>query len=441
MERQLSGWGGSIKSQTTLIKLESMPSFNLIRCSQGVIARGLGRSYGDSAAITGGITLDTCNLKEIAIDTTNGIAVVSSGVTYLELERESLKVGYFPYVVPGTANITVGGAIASDIHGKSHQSVGSISRHLLEIKILTADGNERIIHPHGESSDLFWATIGGMGLTGLILNATIKLKKVKNVYINVCEVRAKNLKTLLSTLLEFNKSYLYTVAWIDLSGRFDGRGIVSGGNHSDTFQVKKGQTSERFSAIQNIVVRIPFRLRFGVINNFTTYIFNRIWLYKPLKKGNQHIQKFMHPLDGIQNWNELYGDRGFVQYQFVIPFEKEEVLFTILEKLRESKCCSPLSVLKSFGEKSRGFLSFPISGWTLSLDLPAGRPKLSEVLREIDQIILEAGGRIYLTKDSRMNSSHLPAMYPDLGRWKEVKAKYDPHNYWQSDQGKRLKLC
>ena len=166
-----------------------------------------------------------------------------------------------------------------------------------------------------------------------------------------------------------------------------------------------------------------------------------MWFYKPLGKKIQHIQRYMHPLDGIDNWNQVYGTNGFIQYQFVIPFEKSNLLETVLSKLREEKCGSFLTVLKSFGEHSKGFISFPIKGWTLAVDLPASGQNLSKVLRELDEIVMSAGGRIYLTKDSRLNPEHLPEMYVDLEKWKGIKHKFDPTNQWQSDQGRRLKLC
>jgi decaprenylphospho-beta-D-ribofuranose 2-oxidase len=149
----------------------------------------------------------------------------------------------------------------------------------------------------------------------------------------------------------------------------------------------------------------------------------------------------MHPLDGIDNWNQVYGSNGFIQYQFVIPFEKTKILETVLSKLKDEKCGSFLTVLKSFGENSKGFISFPIKGWTLAVDFPASVQNLSKVLRELDEIVMSAGGRIYLTKDSRLNSEYLPAMYSDLEKWKKIKHEFDPTNQWQSDQGRRLKLC
>ena len=441
MIKRVSGWGRSLHSMTDL--QIAKPSDRLLdkTFERGVIARGLGRSYGDSAGNTGGITLELCEFDGIQINTESGIATLGSGVTVQKLEEESLPLGYFPFVVPGTAKVTIGGAIASDIHGKAHHKVGSFSNHLIEIKLLTSDGQERAIFPSGETSDLFWATVGGMGLTGIILEAKIRLHKIETSFVKVVESRARNLDQLLTTLIDFNQRFLYTVAWVDLSGRFVGRGIVSGANHAKVSDLTHRKLGKRLVPEVKNEFKIPFPFNFSLINNRTIKLFNSAWYHKPLGKKIQQIQRYMHPLDRIDNWNQVYGINGFIQYQFVIPFEKSNLLETVLNKLREEKCGSFLTVLKTFGENSKGFISFPIKGWTLAVDLPASGQNLSKVLRELDEIVVSAGGRIYLTKDSRLNSGHLPEMYPDLEIWKRIKNEFDPLNQWQSDQGRRLKLC
>jgi decaprenylphospho-beta-D-ribofuranose 2-oxidase len=257
----------------------------------------------------------------------------------------------------------------------------------------------------------------------------------------VSEKRVNELENLLETLLEFNQNYLYTVAWIDLSGKYTGRGIVSGANHAPANEYSKDSHPETLIPLARREIRVPFFPNLSLINSATIRIFNALWFYKPLGKKIQHVQKYMHPLDSISNWNEIYGVRGFIQYQFVIPFENESVLKQILVKLADYRCSSFLAVLKSFGESSNGLISFPQNGWTLAIDLPIRDPIINQLLREIDQLVLKAKGRLYLTKDSRMNHTHLPLMYPELATWKEVKNLVDPHNIWQSDQGRRLHLC
>jgi decaprenylphospho-beta-D-ribofuranose 2-oxidase len=179
----------------------------------------------------------------------------------------------------------------------------------------------------------------------------------------------------------------------------------------------------------------------NLINAFTIRIFNWCWFYKPLGKQFQQVMKYMHPLDGISNWNVVYGKKGMIQYQFVVPFEQGQIINVVLQKLSKAKCASFLTVLKSFGEETKGLLSFPMRGWTLAIDFPASNKNLSTVLREIDELVLQSGGRVYLTKDSLADSRHIASMYPKLDEWKLAKIKYDPDNCWQSDQGRRLKLC
>jgi decaprenylphospho-beta-D-ribofuranose 2-oxidase len=441
MIKRVSGWGRSLYSFTDLKVVR--PSDELLKrgSERGVIARGLGRSYGDSAGNTGGVTLELCDFDGIEINIDSGIATLGAGVTIQKLEERSLPLGYFPFVVPGTAKVTIGGAIASDIHGKSHHKVGSFSNHLIEIKLLTSDGLQRTIFPSGETSDLFWATVGGMGLTGIILEAKINLHKIETSFVKVVESRTSNLDQLLTTLTDFNQRFLYTVAWVDLSGKFVGRGTVSGANHASVSDLTDRKLLKRLLPEVKSEIKIPFSFGFSLINNWTIRLFNSVWFHKPLGKEIQHIQGYMHPLDGIDNWNQVYGPNGFIQYQFVIPFEKTYLLETVLSKLRQEKCGSFLTVLKSFGENSKGFISFPIKGWTLAIDLPASTQNLGKILKELDEIVMSAGGRIYLTKDSRLNSEHLPEMYPFLEKWKGIKHEFDPTNQWQSDQGRRLKLC
>jgi decaprenylphospho-beta-D-ribofuranose 2-oxidase len=441
MTSKISGWGKSTSSYSDIKQIQ-FPELELPSCTvRGFVPRGLGRSYGDSATNSGGTALESRDLDRIFIDSTAGVAIVGSGVTIQQIESESLPLGYFPNVVPGTAQVSIGGAIASDIHGKSHHKVGSFSNHIIEIKVLGSDGIVRTFKPEDDSSQHFWATIGGMGLTGMITQATIKLQKIETSYLTVKESRVRNLDELLSTLKSLSEEYLYTVAWIDLSGKFLGRGVVSGANHCDASSLPRKYKSKELAPINVRQKQIPNAFKLGVVNRFTTRIFNYIWFRKPLGKKLQHVQKYMHPLDGISNWNVVYGDRGFIQYQFVIPFDRSDVLKTILIKLRNSKCSSFLSVLKGLGEQSKGLLGFSIPGWTLAIDLPVNNSGVAKVLIELDDLVLKSGGRIYLTKDSRMNPNHLAQMYPNLEEWKKIKSQMDPGNCWKSDQGRRLNLC
>jgi len=441
MITKIFGWGRSLFSYSKIETLSRGSNALVYQNPRGISPRGLGRSYGDSAINSGGTALDSRALKQIDIDPVSATAKVGAGVTFLELENESINWGFFPIVVPGTAFVTIGGAIASDIHGKSHHRIGSISEHLISIDLLTSDGLVRKLKPSGETSDLFWATVGGMGLTGMIVEAVISLMAIESAFVNVIEKRVKNFEDLLTNLIELNSSHIYTVAWVDLSGRYLGRGIVSAANHSNSADISPRLASKVMSPKTPKKIKIPQINKIKIINKFTIRIFNSVWYYKPLGKKIQHIQKFMHPLDGIQNWNAIYGDKGFVQYQFVIPLNKTSVLKEVIYILRVNSCSSFLTVLKSLGKDSRALIGFPIQGWTLAIDFHLGQRNLMQVLEEIDKLVMSAGGRVYLTKDSRLSHKCLESMYPKLNEWKKIKRSIDPDNNWQSDQGRRLKLC
>ena len=442
MAEKVTGWSRSIFSHSTLGNFESTEQIERLDVRRGAIPRGFGRSYGDSASNSGGVTLKTELLKEIYIDAVSRIAILGAGVSISELELESLKIGLFPFVVPGTSRITIGGAIASDIHGKSHHKVGSFSEYLREIKIVSADGKIHVLRPNDETSRLFWATVGGMGMTGIIVEATIELQKVACNFLEVEEVRVQDLDKLLTTLSEFDEKYFYTVAWVDLSGQYKGRGVVSGANHISSEKVNSRKNRTKASSVASLKeFSLPRLFQIGFINRLTIRLFNSFWFHKPLGKQFQEIRAYMHPLDGIANWNLVYGKKGFLQYQFVIPFEQEQILANVLDILKKAKIGSLLAVLKSFGSCSNGLLSFPMKGWTLAIDVPLGNKQLSRVIRDLDRIIVGVGGRVYLTKDSCTSSNLIPLMYPRLEEWKEIKQEIDPLNLWQSDQGRRLNLC
>jgi len=444
MISKLTGWGRSNHSISTLKTISSEGKMEILsNCinERGIIPRGLARSYGDSAMNSGGITLQTQAMDKIQLDPESGTAVIGGGASLMQLERICIPLGFFPFVVPGTSRITIGGAIASDIHGKSHHNEGSFSNHLLEMKLLASDGTVRILKPNGESSKLFWATVGGMGLTGIIIEATIRLKKIETSFVEINERRVNDLDQLLSVLTKYNKEYLYTVAWLDISGKYAGRGVVSGANHLKLENLPESSRAKNPLGLKTFGVKFPSFFVIKVITRTTIGVFNFCWFWKPLGKKIQQIQAYMHPLDFVENWNLLYGKKGFMQYQFVIPFEAKDVLHDVLKEFQKLRINSFLAVLKSFGEGSSGFLSFPKSGWTLAVDLPLGDPRISSLVQTLDRMVLEAGGRLYLTKDSRMSHCDLPLMYPELDVWKEIKKECDPNNLWQSDQGRRLKLC
>jgi decaprenylphospho-beta-D-ribofuranose 2-oxidase len=407
--------------------------------SRGAIPYGLGRSYGDSALNSGGFRLNSKNYRFIEINESTGIARCGSGISIRELEYESSLRGFLPAVVPGTGFVSLGGAFASDIHGKSQQIDGNFADHVVAVTIMDSNGNERKYLPESEE---FKATAGGMGLTGFITELEIKLKKVNSLLISQKETRVFHLNEMLKILENLEEEYPYTVAWLDLSGKFSGRGLVLGGKLMEkSIDNKKSKINNFGFKKETTTFRLPFIKHFNFMNKISIRIFNELWFRKPVKKGITSFQKFMHPLDSIGNWNYVYGKNGFIQYQFVIPIEQTKVLYQILEVLKELHVSSFLTVLKKFGREGSGYLSFPIPGWTLAMDFSSSVKNLPKAIEKIDQLVTQAGGRIYLTKDSTSNPISINLMYPNLKRWKQVKIQMDPNSFWVSDQARRLELC
>ena len=441
IEKTRSGWGRTSFSKNLIFSSKDFQKVKKRDLGISGLPVGLGRSYGDSSLNSSGI-LWTCNdNNEIKIDVASSIATCGAGSTIGELEREASRFGFFPPVVPGTEFVSIGGAIASDVHGKSHHSFGSFGDQLVEIQLLDSQGNLNILRPVGESSEIFWATVGGMGLTGIILSAKIKLIPIQTTFINCKEVRVNNLSEALEIIKVFDKDFLYTVAWIDFSGNYHGRGLVSGGNHINSSETKLLKSEKFFVEKVPRKILLPDIFPSNFINPLTVRLFNELWYRKPLKTGVVHFQKFLHPLDSILNWNRIYGSSGLIQYQFQVPEIHEEFLFTVLKKFKAINAASFLVVLKRFGPSNRGLLSFPKAGWTMAVDLPANLKGLEQCMNELDSELVALGGRVYLTKDQRLSKENFQEMYPENQEWKRIKQKVDPENYWQSDQGRRLGLC
>ena len=440
MSEKSAGWGGTLRNDNphVALKIEELAE-NEAR-HRGAIPVGLRRSYGDSSINSGGIEMLSTNYQKIDLDSQTGKLRVGSGNSIKEISQFCISNKWYLPVVPGTGNVTFGGAFASDIHGKSHHTSGNFSEHVNNVKVMNAELQESEYRPTGPESEKFWATAGGMGLTGLITELEIQLIPIETKFIETKNYKVKNLQEMIEMLELLNKTNLYTVAWIDLSGNFSGRGIVSIGNHATRSQVpaKKLQYSTKK---KKFVLETPEIFGNGVINPITVKIFNELWFRKPLKNGIVEMVNFMHPLDGVDKWNRLYGKNGFVQYQFVVPYDHQDFLQEVLQRLRQAGIASPMGVLKSFGHEGKGMLSFPMPGWTLAIDIPVNSKKACSLLKNLDSEILKMGGRVYLTKDSRIDAHSFEKMYPRLDEWKSVKKVMDPNNFWQSDQSRRLRLC
>jgi decaprenylphospho-beta-D-ribofuranose 2-oxidase len=416
-----------------------------------LIARGLGRSYGDPAQNAGGTVLDMTALNRIhSIDRDAadeyGLAVVDAGVSLDQLLRVAVRLGLWLPVMPGTRQVTVGGAIGFDVHGKNHHTAGSFGNHVRSIDLLTADGQARTLTPDGPDRELFWATVGGMGLTGVVLRATLALRKVETAYFVVDSDRTADLDETIAFYSDGrDANYDYSMAWFDsisdagTKGRA-GRAAFSRGSIAEVDQLpaKLRRDPLRFDAPQ--LITLPDVFPNGLANKITFGMISNLWYYKtPRRKRGQvqNLTAFYHPLDLIGEWNRAYGSRGFLQYQCLLPFESVDQLKAIIRRIAGSGQVSFLNVLKRMGDANLAPLSFPRPGWTITMDFPVGEG-LGLLLDDLDAMVLEAGGRLYLAKDSRMTPDALAAMYPRLDEWRRIRDATDPDRVFVSDQARRL---
>ncbi|MEW2447444.1 FAD-binding oxidoreductase [Streptomyces parvulus] len=444
----VTGWGRTAPTAARLIRPRTYEEAALAvrECgARGGIARGLGRAYGDAAQNAGGAVLDMTALDRVhAVDVAGGTVLCDAGVSLHRLMELLLPLGWFVPVTPGTRYVTVGGAIGADIHGKNHHVSGSFARHVVALELLTADGGVRTVTP---GTPLFDATAGGMGLTGVILTATLRLQPVETALMSVDTERASDLDDLMARLTATDHRYRYSVAWIDLlaRGRATGRAVLTRGDHAP-LDALPSRSRARRAPLAFRTSRLPAApdlVPDGLLGRTTVGLFNELWYRKSprLSRGRlQRISTFFHPLDGVPHWNRIYGRGGFVQYQFVVGEGSEDALRRIVRRISDRRCPSFLAVLKRFGQADPGWLSFPVPGWTLALDIPAGLPGLGAFLDELDEEVAAAGGRVYLAKDARLRPELLAAMYPRLDDFRALRAELDPHGVFVSDLARRLTL-
>jgi decaprenylphospho-beta-D-ribofuranose 2-oxidase len=414
---------------------------------RGGIARGLGRAYGDSAMNAGGLVVSSTGVSGLLeLDHQAGTARILAGTSIDDLLRAIVPQGWFVPVTPGTRNVTIGGAIAADVHGKDHHATGSFGAHVRSMVLALPDGTRRTLTPEHDPEE-FWATCGGMGLTGTVVEATIDLHPIETSLLRVDSDRVPDLDTLLALLVEGGRTHRYSVAWVDFlaKGRSLGRSVLTQGDFAHVEDLPRRGRREREPLAYSPVGSLPAPpyVPNGVLNRLSVAAFNEFWYRKAprARRGEpQSIAKFFYPLDMVEGWNRIYGPRGFLQWQCLVPFGAEDVLREIVEALSGHRAPSFLAVLKYFGEADPGPLSFPGPGWTLALDVPTSDPDLGPLLDRLDERVLEAGGRLYLAKDSRMRPEMLPAMYPRLDEWRAVRDRMDPDRRMASDLARRLDL-
>jgi len=444
----LTGWG--LTSPSAALVGEVVPGELAERLKEptgrGIVARGLGRSYGDAAQNAGGVVLRIgSSTSEVVIDSDSGTVTVGAGVSLDELMRILVPKGWFVPVTPGTRFVTVGGAIASDIHGKNHHVEGSFGRHVRRMSVVVANGDLVECSP-AENPDLFWATIGGMGLTGFVVEATFGLIPIETSRCVVDTVRCRDFDELIGEMSIGDEDVRYSVAWVDLlaTGRRFGRGVLWRGDHAKLSDLDAREAGDPLRYEPRRVVTVPPIVPGrGLVGATTSQIFNELWLRKePIRRSGsvKSIPSYFHPLDSISSWNHLYGRGGFVQYQFVVPFGAEAAPRSIVERIVASRLASPLVVLKRFGEANEAPLSFPMPGWTLTVDMPAVADGLAELTRALDDSVLEAGGRHYLAKDALTSAAIVRAGYPRLREWQEIRERWDPERRFCSDLARRLEL-
>ncbi|WKS48397.1 FAD-binding oxidoreductase [Corynebacterium propinquum] len=464
-EATLHGWGRTAPTRAQVLSTEDLDTIvDAVKqvaddnadkpdhLKRGVIARGMGRSYGDPAQNAGGLVIDMQRFNKIhSIDPDTALVVVDGGVTLDQLMKAALPYGLWVPVLPGTRQVTIGGAIGPDIHGKNHHSAGSFGNHVESMELLVASGKILTLKPEGSEDDpdgeLFWATVGGMGLTGIIVQATIRMTKTETAFF----IADGDLTSNFDETIEFHAdgsehNYTYSSAWFDAISPEPklGRAAVSRGSLAALDQLKElspklAKDPLKFSAPQ--LVTVPDIFPNFTMNKLTMKAVGQAWW---LKSGEyrdqvQNLTQFYQPLDLIGEWNRGYGSRGFLQYQFVVPREATSELKSIVRSIQASGHYSALNVFKLFGEGNRAPLSFPMPGWNICVDFPI-KPGLGHFLDELDKRVLDFGGRLYLAKESRTSAEKFHQMYPQMQSWLDTRNEIDPTGVFASDMSRRLEL-
>jgi decaprenylphospho-beta-D-ribofuranose 2-oxidase len=407
-----------------------------------LIARGLGRSYGDAAQCGGGLVLDTSDLATIGPVDEQGAVEVGAGVSLHRLMQEVIPLGWFVTVTPGTRYVTVGGAIAADVHGKNHHRDGSFARRVLRLQLATPTGTFTI-SPDSDA-ELFWATAGGMGLTGVVVSASLQLIPIETSWMQVDTERFRRLDDLMAAMEKTDHDYRYSVAWLDCLRHRSGehRSVLTRGDHAPFAALPARLRARSRETPGEPVLRVPRPAPGRLVNRLTVRTLNEVWFHASSESRGalRPLTTFFHPLDGVGGWNLLYGPQGFVQYQFMVPPGRGDVVQEAVDLIAGSGLPSFLAVLKRFGPGTPGPLSFAQEGWTLALDFPLGPSALPMLLDRLDELVAGADGRVYLAKDARLRPGLLSVMYPGLPDLYRVCRRVDPEGVLGSDLSRRLAI-
>jgi decaprenylphospho-beta-D-ribofuranose 2-oxidase len=452
--RLLSGWGGQPRSTAEVVRPRCAHEVvDLLAAAEPerrpVLARGLGRSYGDAACNGGGIVVDMTGLDRfVGFDAESRYVTVEAGVSLDALISWAVPRGWFVPVTPGTRQVTVGGAVAADVHGKNHHRDGALGSWVRRLRLATPVG-EACLSPQRDP-EAFWATVGGMGLTGVVIEATIELIPIESSLVRVDTERAEGLEECMRLMEEGDASYRYSVAWLNCvrSGPSLGRAVLTRGDHATLADLRAapGRAPRRGDPLgyrARELATVPFEAPVRLPSLSAVRAFNELWYRRAPRRRHgelQTIPAFFHPLDVLGEWRRLYGRAGFTQYQVVVPFGAEEVVREIIEVLLAGGFPSLFAVLKRFGGADPAPLSFPRPGWTLALDIPLGSAGLGAILDRLDERVASAGGRVYFAKDSRLRPDLVGDMYPRLAEWRAVRDRLDPGRVLASDLGRRLHL-
>ncbi|HET6876290.1 MAG TPA: FAD-binding oxidoreductase [Jatrophihabitans sp.] len=436
--RQLSGWGRTAPTSALVLRppsVEQVAAAIAAAGPRGLLARGAGRSYGDAAQNAGGVVLDLAAFDAVTEIGTDGSVTCGAGVLLDTLLHRIVPAGWFLPVTPGTRQVTVGGAVAADVHGKNHHRDGSLGRYITRLELIDGLGNQHTLRPGDE---LFTATVGGMGLTGVITSVTLRLLRIGSARVAVDTWRTRDLDETMTRLIECDATQRYSVAWIDcLSGSPRlGRGVVTAGDHLPGDARDRGRSVAAHLPRPSVPGGLPRLVGRSTVAAFNAAVHRRAPLHATQVPTG--IDAFFYPLDVVAHWNRVYGPAGFVQYQFATP--DAAAVPALLRALQDAQVPVYLAVLKRFGPPGDGQLSFPIAGWTLALDIPAGFPGLGAALDAADHRVAESGGRVYLAKDARIRPQLVPAMYPQFAKWQMVRAAADPNGVFCSDLARRVHL-